>query len=98
MLGQYIFYDNETLRYIEHALHKLENTKISFEHHRPINSKLCLTIVNYPKFHVMSHFVQCIWDYCSAVNNDTAHSKVMYKYPFIAFYNKTKKKDYNLQI
>ena len=57
MLAQYILHDNKLLRYMEYALYKLEKTKIAFEHHRQINSKLCWPIFNYPKFHVISHFV-----------------------------------------
>ena len=41
MLGQYVLHDEKTVCYMEHALYKLENTKIAFEQHRPINSKLC---------------------------------------------------------
>ncbi len=40
MLAQYVSHDDKTLRYMEHALYKLEKTKIAFEHHRPINPKL----------------------------------------------------------
>ena len=41
MLAHYVFHNKKTLRYIEHALYRLENIKITFEHYRPINSKLC---------------------------------------------------------
>ena len=57
MLAQYVLYNNKMLRYMEHVLYKLENTKIVFEHHQPINSKLCQPIFNYPKFYAISHFV-----------------------------------------
>ena len=30
-LTQYVLHDEETLRYIEHVLYKLEKTKIAFE-------------------------------------------------------------------
>ncbi len=57
MLAQYVLYDKETLRYMEHALYRLKKTKIVFEKYWPINSKLCRPTFNYPKFHVISHFV-----------------------------------------
>ena len=98
MLAQYVSHDDETLRYMEHALYRLEKTKIAFEHHRPIDAKLCRPTFNYPKFHATSHFVQCIRDYSSAVNYDTAHSKAAYKYLLKAFYNRTNKKEYDAQI
>ena len=66
-LAQYVLYDNETLRYMEHALYRVENTKIVFEHQQPIDSKLYLPTFNYPKFYAISHFVQCIWVYSSAI-------------------------------
>ena len=86
------------LRYIEHALYKLEKTKIVFEHYRPIDSKLCGSNFNYPKFHAISHFVQYIWDYGSAVNYNTAYNKAAHKYLLRVFYNRMNKKEYNLQI
>ena len=98
MLAQYVSHDDETLRYMEHALYKLEKTKIAFEHHRLIDSKLCRPTFKYLKFHAISHFVQCIRDYGSAVNYDTAHSKAAHKYLLKAFYNRTNKKEYNSQI
>lgn len=85
-------------RYIEHVLYKLEKTKIAFEDHQPIDSKLCWPNFNYPRFYAISQFVQFIQDYDSAVNYIIAHSKVMHKYFFKVFYNKTNKKKYNLQI
>ncbi len=98
ILSQYVSYDDETLRYMEHALYRLENIKITFEHHQPIDSKLCQPTFNYPKFHVISHFIQCIRDYSSAVNYDTAYSKAAHKYLRKAFYNRTNKKEYDSQI
>ena len=98
MLAQYVSHDDKTLRYMEHALYRLEKTKIAFEHHRPIDSKLCRPTFNYPKFHAVTHFAQCIRDYGSAVNYDTAHSKTAHKYLLKAFYNSTNKKEYNAQI
>ena len=33
--------------YMEHALYRLEKTKIAFEHHRSIDSKLCRVSTNF---------------------------------------------------
>ena len=30
MLAKYVLYNNKTLQYIDHALYRLENTKIAF--------------------------------------------------------------------
>lgn len=98
MLAQYVSHDDEMLRYMKHALYRLEKTKIAFEQHRPIDFKLCWPMFNYSKFQAITHFVQYIWDYGSAINYNTAHSKVAHKYLLKAFYNKTNKKEYNAQI
>ena len=60
MLAQYVLHNDKTLCYIKHALYKLENTKILFEHQRPINSKLCQPTFNYSKFYAISNFVKRI--------------------------------------
>ncbi len=98
ILGQYILHDDKMLRYMEYALYKLEKTKIAFEYHWPIDPKLYWPAFKYPKFHAISHFVKCIWNYDSAVNYDTAHSKAAHKYLLKAFYNRTNKKGYDSQI
>ncbi len=46
----------------------------------------------------MTHFVKCIYDYGSSINYDTIHSKAAHKYLFRAFYSRTNKKKYELQI
>ena len=98
MLALYILHDNETFRYIKHTLYKLENTKIAFEHYRLINPKLCQPTIIYPKIYAISNFIQCIWDYGSALNNNTANSEAMYKDILKAFYNKMNQKEYDSQI
>ena len=57
MLAQYVLHDNKMLHYIEHALYRLKKTKIAFEHYWPIDSKLYQPTFNYPKLHVISHFI-----------------------------------------
>ena len=98
ILAQYQLHDNETLFYMEHALYKLDKIKIAFENHRLINIKLFQPTFNYPKFHTMTYFVQCICDYGSKINYDTAHREAAYKHLFKAFYRRINKKKYELQI
>ena len=81
------------LWYMEYALYKLEKTKIVFEYHQPIDSKLCQPMFNYSKFHAVTHFVSCIQDYGSVVNYDTAYTKIAHKYLIKAFCNKINKKE-----
>ena len=98
MLAQYILHNEEVFRYMEHALYRLEKTKIRFEQHRLIDSKLCQPTFNYPKFYAISYFVQFMWDYGSVVNYNTAHNEAAHKYLLKAFYNQTNKKEYKSQI
>lgn len=83
------------LCYIEHVLYRLKNIKITFKYHQLINSKLYKLTFNYPNFYTISPFIQ---NYSSMVNHNTIYSKIAYKYLLKVFYNKTKKKEYNLQI
>ena len=98
ILTQYVSHNNEMLWYIEHALYRLEKTKIAFQHHWLIDSRLCRPMFNYPKFHSVTQSVQCIRDYDSAVNYDTTNSKAAHKYLLQAFYERTNKKKYDAQI
>ncbi len=98
ILSQYVLQDDKMLRYMEHALYRLEKTKIAFEHHRPIDPKLYRPAFNCPKFTAISHFVQCIQNYGSALNYDTTHSETVHKYLLKAFNNRTNKKEYDSQI
>lgn len=98
MLAQYITYHDEMLSYIEHVLYTLLKTKIALEQYWLINAKLCQLIFNYPKFLPISHFVRWIWDYCNAVNYDTAQSEMAHKHYFKVFYNRINKMGYESQI
>lgn len=86
------------LHYIDHTLYRLKNTKIVFKHHQPNNSKLYQSTFNYIKFHAINCFIQYIWDYGNIVNYNIIYSKTVYNYFLKVFYNKTNKKEYNLQI
>ncbi len=83
---------------MEHALYRLDKTKIAFENHYLIDTKLFQPTFNYPKFHAMTYFVKYIRDYGSAINYDIAHSEAAHKYLLKAFYEQTNKKEYELQI
>lgn len=98
ILAQDVLHHDKMLRYMKHALYRLEKTKMAHKNHMPIDSKLSRPTFNYPKFNAMRYFVLWIWDYSSDVNYDTAHSKIAYKYFFKTFYNKINKKKYDLQI
>ncbi len=98
MLAQYPSHNDEKLFYMEHALYRLDKTKIIFENHRPIDAKLFRPTFNYPKFHAIIHFVKCIQDYRSVINYDIAYNEVAHKYFLKALYGQTNKKEYESQI
>ncbi len=77
---------------MEHTLYRLDNTKVAFENHCPINAKLFRPTFNYPKFHALTHLVKYIQHY------DTVYNKTAYKYLLKAFYRRINKKAYKLQI
>ena len=56
ILAKYILHNNKTLCYIKRVLYRLEKTRIAFEHHWPIDSKLYQPTFNYSKFYTISHF------------------------------------------
>lgn len=88
----------KTYYYIEYILYKLEKTNIVFKYYQPINLKLYQPTFYYLKFHAISHFVQYIQDYNSAVSYNILYNKIANKYFLKAFQNKINKKEYNLQI
>lgn len=83
---------------MEHALYRLDKTKIAFENHCPINVKLFQPTFNYSKFYAITHFIKCIRDYGSMINYDTANGEAAHKYLLMAFYRRTSKKKYESQI
>ena len=83
---------------MDHALYKLDKTKIVFENHCLIDAKLFQPNFNYPKFHAMTNFVKCIQNNGSAINYDTAYSEAAHKYLLKNFYGQTNKKEYQLPI
>ncbi len=96
MLAQYVLHDEKMLCYLKYTLYRLKKTKIAFKQYLSINSKLYWSTFNYLKFYAISYFIQCIWNYSSVVNNNTAYSEGTYKFFLKAFYNKTNKKEYEL--
>ena len=53
---------------------------------------------DYLIFYTIPYFTQYIGNYGSTVNYNTAHSKAVYKSFLKAFYNRTNKKKYDVQI
>ena len=83
---------------MKHALYRLNNTKIAFENHCPIDVKLFQPTFNYQNFHTLIYFIKWIWDYGSIINYNTTYNKAAHKYFLKAFYRQTNKKEYESQV
>src|SRR6266436_1200354 len=92
LLAQYKTHDDETLRYLEQALYRIDRTKVVFKQFRPIDKATDEGHFNFPKFHAMTHYSSCIQEYGAADNFDTEHSEAAHKYHVKAFYGRTNKR------
>ncbi len=92
LMAQYKTHDNETLRYIEHALHRIDRMKVAFRALRPLNKSTNEGHFNFPKFHIMTHYTSFIRDFGAADNFDTEHSEAGHKYHVKDFYGRTNKR------
>jgi hypothetical protein len=92
LLAQYKTHDDETLRYLEQALYRIDRTKAVFKRFRPIDKATDEGHFNFPKFHAMTHYTSCIREYGAADNFDTEHSEAAHKYHVKAFYGRTNKR------
>ena len=73
-------------------MYRIDKTKVAFQKLCPIDKKTEAGHFNFPKFHVMTHYVTCIREYGTADNFDTEHSEVGYKYYVKTFYGRTNKR------
>ncbi len=92
-LARYRTHDSETLRYMQHALHRIDVLKIAFR------SQTKQGNFNYPKFHVMSHYMDFISRFGCTEGTDTDHSESAHKYLIKDYYDRTNKRaDFEEQI
>ena len=75
LLVQYKTHDDETLRYLEQALYRIDKTKVAFQRLCPIDKITEEGHFNFSKFHVMTHYTACIREYGAADNFVTEHSE-----------------------
>ena len=92
-MAQYRSHDEETLRYLEHALYRIDKLKRVFGKSRPKDNETGQPTFNFPKWHVMTHYVEHIKQFGSADGMDTSHSEAAHRYLVKAFFDRTNKKD-----
>src|SRR5277367_6246025 len=92
LMAQYKTHDNETLRYMDHALYRIDRMKVAFKALRPVDKSTDEGHFNFPKFHIMTHYTSFIRDFGAADNFDTEHSEAGHKYQVKEFYKRTNKR------
>ena len=93
IMAQYHTHDEETLRYLHHALDRMDKLKDIFRVFRATDSSTGEGHFNFPKFHVMTHYIDFIRRFGAADNTDTSHSEAAHKYLIKVFYGRTNKQD-----
>jgi Plavaka transposase len=98
-MAQYRTHDEETLRYMEHALYRIDKLKGVFQGFRPRAKDSDEGHFNFPKFHAMTHFMDHIRQFGAADGYDTSNGEAAHKYAVKAYWNRTNKQsDFELQI
>ena len=99
MLASYTLHDKHTLGYMTAALERIDILKPVFKNSRPFNRETGERHFNFPKLHVMSHYVDFICLYGSAQGFDTSYSEAAHKILVKDFFSRTNKKPgYEIQI
>ena len=91
MLASYTSHSEQTLSYMTAALERLDKLKPVFKKSRPLNQETQEPHFNFPKLHVMSHYVEFIRLYGSAQGFDTSYSEAAHKTLVKEFFNRTNK-------
>ncbi len=92
LIVQYKTHDEETLRYLDYVLYRIDKTKIVFKALHPVDKTTDEGHFNFPKFHVITHYTSCIWDFGATDNFDMEHNKAGHKYYVKDFYGRTNKR------
>ncbi len=92
LIAQYTTHDEETLKYMKQAIYRIDCFKWAFADYRPINKKDGKPHFNIPKLHSVTHYVDQIRLFGSAVGMDSAHFEAAHKYLVKAFFNRTNKR------
>jgi hypothetical protein len=89
LLTQFIIYDDNTLQYMDAALHRINKFKNIFLEFRP--KKHEYNSFNYFKLHVLTHYTEYIRLFGNAIGMDNSHFKTAHKYLIKAFWDWTNK-------
>jgi hypothetical protein len=87
-LTQYRTHNDESLRYLSHALVRIDHTKESFAKYRPKDANN-EAHWNYPKFHALGHYIEFIRTFGAPNGFDTEHMEAAHKFLLKDFYTRT---------
>jgi hypothetical protein len=93
LLTQYRSHDDNTLQYLEHALHRMNAFKSMFRSHRSLNKKTNEKHFNFFKFHIMTHYAKFIRKFEIVNEYDISHDEAKHKYMIKKYYFKTNKQN-----
>ena len=91
-IAQYRTHDEETIRFMDHAINRIDKLKEVFRDIRSAGNN-SEGHFNFPKFHVITHYCDFIRLFGAADNTDTSHAEAAHKYLIKDFYARTNKQD-----
>jgi hypothetical protein len=91
LITQYRSHDENTLRYLNHVLYRMNFFKDEFRHLRSQNKNIKENHFNFFKFHVMSHYSNYIRKYEIINEYNTFHDDIKHKYMLKEYYEKINK-------
>jgi hypothetical protein len=99
LITQYRSHDDFILRYLHHALYRMNFFKKIFRQIRSIMQKIEKNHFNFSKFHAFSHYMNFIKRYDVVDEYDTSHDEIKHKYMIKKFYDRiNKRKTFQIQL
>jgi hypothetical protein len=93
LIAQYRSHDDSILRYLHHALYRINFFKEIFRQSRSIVQKIEKDHFNFSKFHAFSHYADFIRRYDAVDEYDTSHDEIKHKYMIKKFYDRINKRE-----
>ncbi len=93
LITQYRSHDDFILRYLHHALYRINFFKEIFRQIRSIMQKIEEDHFNFSKFHAFSHYVNFIKRYDAVDEYDISHDEIKHKYMIKKFYDRINKRE-----
>ncbi len=92
LIAQYCSYDEQTLRYLNQTLFRVNFFKSVFRETRQFAQENENEHFNFLKFHVMSHYSDFIRKYDTIDDYDISHDEIKHKYMIKQYYDRINKR------